>query len=68
MLWQAMKKLDMNSMLHRIVFMGFMAILVNGLAEAVNNKMFVTIFLALMNACSCGTLRDKRIENAGNPN
>ena len=59
MLWAAVSKLDMKNMLHRIVFMGFMLILVNGLAEAVNNKLFVAIFLGLMNACSNGKIKGK---------
>lgn len=50
--WLAVRKLDMNSKLYRVVLMANMVILVNGLAESVNNKMVVSIFIALANACS----------------
>ena len=57
--WLAVRKLDMNSKLHRVVLMANMVILVNGLVESVNNKMVVSIFIALANACSVRRIYEK---------
>lgn len=50
--WLAVRKLDMNSKLHRVVLMANMVILVNGLVESVNNKLIVSMFIAWTQACS----------------
>lgn len=61
LLWLAVRKLNMDVKLHRIIFICFMVMLVNGLAEAVNNKMYVSIVLALLNACSNNTIGSNRL-------
>lgn len=50
--WLAVRKLDMNSKLHRVVLVANMVMLVNGLVESVNNKLVVGICIALAQACS----------------
>ena len=57
--WLAVRKLDMNSKMHRMVLVANMAILVNGLVESVNNKLVVGIFIALAHACSTRNLYEK---------
>lgn len=64
LIWSAVRNLNMENLLHRIIFICFLVMLVNGLAEAVNNKMYVTIVLALLSACSNGMLKDKHMKKA----
>lgn len=59
MIWTAVKRMDMDSMLHRVVFLGFVIIMVNGLAEATNNLMLLTIMLALMFTCATKGISEK---------
>jgi len=57
--WLAVRRLDMNSKLHRVVLMANMVILVNGLVESVNNKMVVSLFVAMAYYCSHHGLFEK---------
>lgn len=61
LLGSAVRKLNMNSKLQRILFMGLILILINGLAEAVNNKIYITVILGLLNACSNNTIGSNRL-------
>ncbi len=59
MIWSTVKRMNMDSMLNRLAFCGFMVMMVNGLAEAINNQMVVNIILALMYACSNKVICEK---------
>ena len=48
----AVRNLNMDNIQHRIVLICFAVMMINGLAEAINNKMYVTIILAMLNAYS----------------
>ena len=61
LLLSAVKKLNMDSMQHRIFFICFVVILVNGLAEAANNKIYVSIVLGLLSACSNNVVGNDRL-------
>lgn len=57
--WLAVRKLDMNSKLHRVVLMANIVILINGLVESVNNKLVLSLFVALAHACSQKKIYEK---------
>lgn len=44
--WQAVKKLNMQSLLHRMAFLAVLVLLINGFAEAITNKLMVYLIIA----------------------
>ena len=44
--WQAVKNLNMTSLLHRIAFLAILILFINGFAEAITNKLMVYLIIA----------------------
>ena len=60
MVWSAAKELKLDSHLQRTVLVGFVVMMVNGLAEAINNKMVVALMLGLLHACAKYDIRENK--------
>ncbi len=57
--WSAVKRLDMNSMLHRVAFAALIVMLVNGLVESINNQILVNLLIGLAHSCAVNGFYDR---------
>lgn len=57
--WTAVKKMNMSSKLHRIILVAVFVMMINGLVESINNKLFINAFIGLAYCCSRGVIYEK---------